>query len=184
MTEPIERPPPTGAPPPSIRPGGPGVPPSDVGGGGVLRGRTAGVPNWAFLAGAIGAGVVFLWWWNRRKTTAAATDTSGTMTGPATLDDTGADEAILAQIRDLQGVASTPLPTPTPTAPAPGRVYTVVSGDNLNSIASKLGVSWSNLYWPNAAVIEAAARAHGLPSSKGPTGSSGWWIYPGTRLVY
>lgn len=76
---------------------------------------------------------------------------------------------------------------PKPTNPPPSGstvTYTVKSGDTLSGIARRYGVSESTLYQRNAAVIEAAARAHGLSSSaQGHPGSLGWWIFSGTKLV-
>ena len=72
-------------------------------------------------------------------------------------------------------------PPPPPPPPTGMRAYTIVSGDTLSGIAAKLHLaSWyHNLYQPNMAVIEAAARAHGQPDSNG-----GNLIYPGTVLHY
>lgn len=58
--------------------------------------------------------------------------------------------------------------------------YTVVSGDNLWSIARRKlgdGSRSSEIYTLNKSVIEAAAKKYGRASS-----SNGWWIYPGTVL--
>jgi hypothetical protein len=58
------------------------------------------------------------------------------------------------------------------------RTYTVQHGDYLGEIAQKLGI-WpaSKLYAANEAVLEAAAHAHGHPSS-----NQGNLIFPGTVL--
>lgn len=66
------------------------------------------------------------------------------------------------------------------TAPAGGS-HTVVSGDTLWAIAKKhygSGAQYTKIYNANSAVIEAAAKSHGRPSS-----DSGHWIYPGTVLT-
>lgn len=74
--------------------------------------------------------------------------------------------------------AEVPPPAPAPTGM---RAYAIVSGDTLSGIAAKLHLSswYHNLYQPNMAAIEAAARAHGQPDSNG-----GNLIYPGTVLHY
>ena len=63
--------------------------------------------------------------------------------------------------------------------------YTVVKGDCLWNLARKFygnGAKYKTIYYANEAVIEAAAKKHGLKSSwKGQT--PGHWIYPGTKLV-
>ena len=80
---------------------------------------------------------------------------------------------------------STPVPPSPSPAPAPAptgmRAYTVESGDTLSSIAVRLGLhNWyQQLYQPNMAEIEAAARAHGHPDSNG-----GALIFPGETLHY
>ena len=63
---------------------------------------------------------------------------------------------------------------------AAGASYTVVKGDNLWKIAARKlgsGAAWTKIYDANAAVIEAAAKAHRKKSS-----DHGHWIYPGTVL--
>lgn len=78
-----------------------------------------------------------------------------------------------------------PVPTHTTTTTRPVLHYTVKRGDTLWGIAAKLlgsGTRWTKIYSDNAAVIEAAAKAHGHSSSTGPTGR-GHWIFPGTVLV-
>ncbi len=71
----------------------------------------------------------------------------------------------------------------TRTTPAPSRTYTVVSGDNLWSIARKFyggnGSTWERIYNANASVIESTANRY-----RGGRGSDhGHWIYPGTVLT-
>lgn len=66
------------------------------------------------------------------------------------------------------------------------RTYVIKSGDTLSRIAMLYYGSsskWPTIYNANASTIEAAAKAHGKASSKGPDGSVGWWIWPGTTLV-
>ncbi len=59
--------------------------------------------------------------------------------------------------------------------------YTIHNGDSLVSIADRLGVAnWqADLYVPNRATLDAAARANGQPSSAG-----GNFIYAGTVIKY
>jgi nucleoid-associated protein YgaU len=78
------------------------------------------------------------------------------------------------QLREAHDQPSPPPP------PAAVKTYTVQSGDSLWLIAEKEygdGARYPELYAKNAANIEAAARAHGQPSSAG-----GHWIYPGEVL--
>lgn len=69
---------------------------------------------------------------------------------------------------------------PTPPPPLP-RTYLVRPGDSLSGIAAHLGLGnwYQDLYKPNMATIEAAARAHGLPDS-----NNGNEIFAGTVLRY
>lgn len=59
--------------------------------------------------------------------------------------------------------------------------YTVVSGDNLWSIARKFyggsGSDWKKIYNENKSVIESTAKKYGYSSS-----NNGWWIFPGCVL--
>lgn len=85
-------------------------------------------------------------------------------------------------------MASTAVPTattPPPSSTSSAAVTrTVKSGDTLSAIASAWGVTQSAAYSRNAAAIEAAAKSHGLSSSRGgPSNSLGWWIFPGTVLT-
>lgn len=79
-----------------------------------------------------------------------------------------------------------PKPGPGP-APAPGkRQHTVAKGDTLWRISQRYygrGTKWVQIYNANAGTIEARARAAGKKSSRGPNGTVGWWIYPGTVLI-
>lgn len=74
-----------------------------------------------------------------------------------------------------------PVVPPAPPAPVGWLAYTIQAGDDLVDIAHYLQLpSWfSDLYQPNMAEIESAARAHGQPNSE-----QGRWIYPGTVLHY
>lgn len=87
-----------------------GAPPSTGGTG--LRSKLYGVPLWGWMGIAGAAAIVIGLWLQSRKKAAPAptmpTDTSA-FAGP----DTGQWEAIMAQIRDLQGKPST-TPTTTP----------------------------------------------------------------------
>lgn len=60
--------------------------------------------------------------------------------------------------------------------------YTVVSGDNLWSIARKFyggsGADWKKIYDANKSTIENTAKKHGYKSS-----NNGWWIFPGCVLT-
>lgn len=62
------------------------------------------------------------------------------------------------------------------------KTYTIVSGDNLWSIARKFyggsGSDWKKIYDANKSVIETAAKKYGRSNS-----NNGWWIYPGTVLT-
>jgi len=84
--------------------------------------------------------------------------------------------------KPLTNAAPIKLPTSRPTV-APGRVryYVIQDRDSLSSIAAKLHLrNWFHqLYLPNKAVLDAAARAHGQPNCRG-----GNLIYAGTRLAY
>src|SRR5262245_50293835 len=84
----------------------PGAPLAD---GGFWRGRSAGLPNWAWVAGGTIIGIVaLLWFFNRKKNSSS----DGADYGSATVVDdssgiaTGQYESILAQIRDQQGIQS------------------------------------------------------------------------------
>ncbi len=62
-----------------------------------------------------------------------------------------------------------------------GKTYTVVSGDTLWKISSRLlgsGADYMQIYNANSGVIESAAKAQGKSSS-----SNGHWIYPGMTLT-
>lgn len=59
--------------------------------------------------------------------------------------------------------------------------YVVKSGDDLWKLAERFyqdGTKESTIYEANKAVIEEAARKHGMGTS-----SSGYWIFPGTELI-
>jgi LysM repeat protein len=78
------------------------------------------------------------------------------------------------------GANATPAPTPTPT-PAPTQVaggFTIQPGDNLWELAHRFNTTPQAIYDANAAVLDAAARDHGLANS-----SNGWDIYPGTVIT-
>jgi LysM domain-containing protein len=87
----------------------------------------------------------------------------------------------------VQGPPTNPNPPSSPPpAPSPGgSQYTVQKGDTLWAISAKFyrtSARWLSIYNENAGAIEAAARANGKSSSRGPNGTVGWWIYPGTVL--
>ena len=56
--------------------------------------------------------------------------------------------------------------------------YTVKSGDTLYKIAKKKSTTWQKIYNKNKAVIEKAAKKHGMKNS-----DHGHWIWAGTKLV-
>ena len=101
-------------------------------------------------------------------------------TGPAAVVSFTLAELEAARICGLLISNETP---PAPPAPVPTgmRAYVVIAGDTLSGIAEKLHLSnWhGDLYQPNMATIEAAARAHGHPDSNG-----GNLIWPGEVLHY
>lgn len=81
--------------------------------------------------------------------------------------------------------APPPPSAPPPPPPPQERTWSVDPGNTLTYISLvSYGTSsrWIDIYNVNAGVIEAAARAHGKSSSRGPNGTVGWWIYPGTVL--
>lgn len=78
-----------------------------------------------------------------------------------------------------------PVPVPVPPPPPAPRTYTIVHGDTLSGISVRYYGSpgrWIDIYNTNSGAIEDAARSHGKSSSRGPNGTVGWWIYPGTTL--
>jgi hypothetical protein len=77
MTEPIA--PSRPEPGPPLRPGPVGPPDQGIGGGpgGFMRGRTAGIPNWGWLVGGVGAGLLLLWRFRKGKQSETDTTTSG-----------------------------------------------------------------------------------------------------------
>ncbi|MGE5827534.1 MAG: hypothetical protein ACM30G_04115 [Micromonosporaceae bacterium] len=85
---------------------------------------------------------------------------------------------------NMASTANPQASTPAPSPPSSTVTHTVVRGEALSSIAAGWKVSTSAAYARNAVTIEAAAKAHGLASSRGgPNNTLGWWIYPGTVLV-
>jgi LysM repeat protein len=87
-----------------------------------------------------------------------------------------------ALVHELVSIFGGSSPVPAPPPPPTGwQTYTVQHGDTLSGIAEYLHLAnwFTDLYQPNQAEIEAAARAHGQPNSE-----SGHWIYPGTVLKY
>lgn len=77
-------------------------------------------------------------------------------------------------------------PPPPPPPPPTQRTHTIAKGNTLWGISSQYygtGTRWIQIYNANAGAIEAAAKANGKSSSRGPNGTVGWWIYPGTVLV-
>ncbi|HEX8733186.1 MAG TPA: hypothetical protein VF725_14130 [Ktedonobacterales bacterium] len=77
--------------------------------------------------------------------------------------------------------SAAPVTLPAPQRPARQRIYVVRAGDTLSAIATRLNLpNWyADLYLPNRATIEAAAKAHGQPGSH-----DGALIYPGESLTY
>lgn len=81
--------------------------PPNTGGTG-LRTKMYGVPLWGWIGIAGAAAIVIgLWLQSRKKAAPAPTTDTSTFAGP----DTGQWEAIMTQIRDLQGQPSTPATT-------------------------------------------------------------------------
>ena len=73
-----------------------------------------------------------------------------------------------------------PEPQKRPETVSSAKTHTVVSGDDLWSIAQRYlgsGIKWQEIYSENRAVIEDAAKAMGRAGS-----DNGHWIYPGTVL--
>lgn len=100
---------------PTTRPGGPPI----TGGGGALSKKMMGLPTWGWIAIAAAAGIgiaVYLEYRRKSTPTAAATD-DGTSGGTSDTDTSDTQQAILAQLRDLQGDTSTATTTTTLTAP-------------------------------------------------------------------
>lgn len=81
----------------------------------------------------------------------------------------------------MRGAPVPPVNPPNPPGPPTTRQYSIESGDTLSGIATKLNLpNWfQDLYLPNRAAIEAAAHAHGRPTS-----DNGSLIFPGTVLSY
>jgi hypothetical protein len=160
MTEPIAPPRPEPGP---LRPGPAAPPDTGMGGGGFFQRRSMGIPNWGWIIGGVAGGLLLLWWFRHGKQPASEGGTGGTGTTtnqtPYSMDIVGAQSSVLAQLRDLQGQASTPgpagpageqgpagpagpagTPTPaaTPTAPVPSgpdlspKGQTVSVGTNAN----------------------------------------------------
>lgn len=83
-------------------------PPPPQGGTG-LNQRIAGLPTWGWIGIAAAGGIVLLLWFQRRNTAAPGATTASTVASSD--DQTGALETLAAQIRDLQGANSQPLPS-------------------------------------------------------------------------
>jgi len=85
--------------------------------------KTLGLPLWAWIpVGAGAAGLVFIWYRRKQSAAAAASSAASAPTAGSQNTDTSGlatdqYEALLAQIRDLQGSVSD-LPTTGPTGPA------------------------------------------------------------------
>lgn len=83
-------------------------------------------------------------------------------------------------------VVKPPVNTPPAAPPPQQKTYVIRSGDTLSGIAQAnygTGSRWLQIYNANAGAIEAAARSHGHSSSRGPNGTMGWWIFPGTQII-
>jgi hypothetical protein len=109
-----------------LPPGGPGGGPPGSGGG--LSKKLWGLPTWGWIAIAAAGGVVAFMWLQSRKAPAAASTTDPNSDGSAS---SGAQsdeiQSLLAQIRDMQGAPSTPIPTTgDTTTPATGGTTTAV----------------------------------------------------------
>lgn len=86
-----------------------------------------------------------------------------------------------AETEDVKATTKKKMTKKRETKPA-AKKYTVVSGDNLWSIARKFyggtGTDWKKIYDANQSVIESTAKNHGYSSS-----NNGWWIFPGCVLT-
>lgn len=104
----------------------------------------------------------------------------------------GKSEPASINVPHWDGKGSNPPPSnpppsnPPPSSPPPQpRTYTIHTGDTLTGISVRFygtASRYVNIYNANAGAIEGAAKAHGKTSSRGPNGTVGWWIYPGTVL--
>jgi hypothetical protein len=102
-------------------------------------------------------------------TSVYTTDAQGYLANPSLTIDPGGPYLVTAQ------VVSTAPTVPTTVS------YTIVSGDNLHTIAAHFygdAAKWIQIYKDNMAVIEATAIAHGYSNS-----GNGHWIFPGEVLV-
>ncbi len=72
----------------------------------------------------------------------------------------------------------TPQPPPTTT---PQITYTIVTGDNLISIARRFygnDAMWETIYWANKTLLDNVAYSRGYPMGTGYR-----WIFPGTTII-
>lgn len=167
--------------------------PGGDGGGFSLSQKYIGLPAWAWLGLAFGAGLI--WFYARKsKTSDAAPPVTNTVTVPGadSQDVAGQLATINAQIRDLQGAGSTAgsgtgsSAAPSYMLPPPGvssgphNTGPLPSGASLEGLASTYWgdptlSSW--LYWVNQDLIENAAKRAGHPDSNG-----GKILVPGINL--
>ena len=82
--------------------------PPNVNAGSGLRAKMYGLPVWGWVGITGAIAVVGLIWWQHRKSAAPAAPTMPTDTSTFAGPDTGQWEAVMAQIRDLQGKPSPP----------------------------------------------------------------------------
>ena len=115
------------------------TPPPPSGGIGLQK-RIGPLPAWGWIAIAAAAGIVGVVYlqYRRKASSASTSDTSGSTTdSSSSSDDLGNDEAILSQIRDLQGSVSQVAANTTPSGP-------VISAISLGSATkNSLTATWS-----------------------------------------
>lgn len=112
----------------------PGGPPPNVGGGGLSK-KIAGLPTWGWIAIAAAGGIGLYVWLQSRKSAAPTGDTLDNSNGSSDPNGIGAyasdtDQALLAQIRDLQGAQSTATGDDTSSTPSP---VALVAPENLRA---------------------------------------------------
>lgn len=133
----------------------PPMPPPSTGGGALSR-KVLGLPTWGWIAVAAAGGVVAYVWLQSRKKNAASTDSGATLdTSNGSSDPNGigayasdTDQALLAQIRDLQGQVSTPVDGTTGTDPDSSNPVTPAKVTGLRASSVRTNQIW--LTWNGA----------------------------------
>lgn len=163
----------------------------------LLTRRLGPAPVWGWaLVGIIALAILLRWRANKNSASAGNVNDATNLTDqPGLLIPYTSDVFVNVQQPGAPGATGAtgpagPAGPPGPTGPMgppaannpPPRTtsitYKVVSGDVLERIAKKYGVSTSALYNANKSTIEATARQHGFSSS-----GNGHWIFPGEKLV-